>query len=247
MNFTEYQALELELESALVAIGRDAGCLHKPITDGVVHYPTYIESSPKILWILKEPWEVLETEEVGGGWNVAREAPALLLGHNSNKGALAMMAYISYAISNGLRRWQDVPSVSDSPEVAKSLARLGYINVSKFPGAKTSEGAMLAQQYGRYRDLLHKQIQALSPDVIIGGSTLWLFLDDLGIRREMFDQSMSAHYLRNHGRLYIDAYHPAQWSAVKPEKYFGDIVEIIFRHFPPFDSAKAIAAASSRE
>ena len=44
-----------------------------PITDGVVHEARYLDCFPKILWILKEPWEVGIEETGGGGWSVTKD------------------------------------------------------------------------------------------------------------------------------------------------------------------------------
>jgi len=96
----------------------------------------------------------------------------------------------------------------------------------------TSGGTDFASKYRQNRHLLRKQIDGMQPDVIIGGNTLPLFFSDLQLDASRFTKQGSASFCVQDSRLYIDAYHPSQWSVVDKEDYIDDIVAIIKAHSP---------------
>lgn len=45
-----------------------------PITDGIADFEAYLASSPRVAWILKEPYdEVRDGTIAGGGWSIPRD------------------------------------------------------------------------------------------------------------------------------------------------------------------------------
>jgi hypothetical protein len=224
------EMLEKRIEGQLYTMAEKDKSLHDPIADGVVDIPKYLASSPRILWILKEPWdEIIEGEASGGDWSLTHE---LRKGLTNNKGTYPMMAYITYAIFNGFPNFSDIDYPTDNSHVAHALDRIAYINVSKFPGQKTSNPKYIEGAYCKMSDILRQQIDGLAPDIIIGGNTLHLFFNDLGLTEEMFDGNSSTWFLQRDGRLYIHAYHPGQWAQVDKTVYFDDITSVIRSHFP---------------
>ncbi len=224
MNVEQLEVAESEIAAELFQMAKAEQSFHEPILDGVVDASQYLAASPKILWILKEPWEEFDEGESVGGWSLTKHVIAK--GINKDTGSHAIMAYVTYAVFNGYISEHEVPYVTADTAVANSLKRIAYINVSKMPGEKTSDAGFIAHQYQRNRSVLLKQIEMLAPDVIIGGSTLHLFLEDLGLRREMFTSNGSASFSKKDHRLYIDAYHPNQRTVTRPD-YVNSIVSII--------------------
>jgi len=224
------ELLEKSIEGRLNEMAAMDKSLHEPITDGVVDISQYLASSPRILWILKEPYdEITEGKPSGGGWSLTEE---LRKGLRNNKGTYPMMAYITYALFNGFPPYSEIDYPTENPDVAHALDRVGYINISKFPGQKTSNPKYIKNAYGKMRDILRQQIDGLAPEVIIGGNTLPLFFEDLNITDEMCDGNGSTLSLHRDGRLYIHAYHPGQWAQVDKDMYFDDIISIIRKYFP---------------
>lgn len=231
----QLEALETEVEADLNTIGESGPSGSEPITDGVVDIDRFLAACPKMLWILKEPWEDLKDGEAGGGWSVTKDL--LGKGKVGNKGTYAPMAYVSFSVFNGFPKWIDISYVTKDPRVVDSLKSIAYINVKKFPGKTTSNGKEIEQYYQKFRHLLLRQIEVINPDIIIGGRVLPLFMEDLGLCQADFVSGGSAGYCVKNQRLYISAYHPSQWSAVTKEVYVDDIVDIIKNHSPVLPTA----------
>lgn len=230
MTKEHLEALETDVKAELLNLAKQQQIVHDPITDGVVDIDCYLAASPKILWILKEPWETLKDGEAGGGWSVTKDL--LGAGRVDNKGTYAPMAYVTYSIFNGFPKWNDISYVTKDPRVADSLKNIAYINVKKFPGKTTSNTAEIEKYYEKFRPLLLHQIQVINPDIIIGGRVLPLFLNDFGLCHTDFASGGHASYCVRNQKLYISAYHPGQWSAVRKDVYVDEIVSIIKNHSP---------------
>lgn len=230
MTTEQLELAESEIAAELLQMATAEQSIHKPILDGVVDASLYLAASPRILWILKEPWEEFGEGESAGGWSVTKDI--IGKGIDKDTGTHAIMAYVTYAVFNGYIGEQEVPYVTANPEVANSLKHIAYINVSKMPGGKTSDGAFIAQQYQKNQRILHKQIETLAPDVIVAGNTMHLFLKDFALQAEMFTRNGSASFCKTGGRLYIDAYHPNQRSFTR-QNYVDSIVSIIRSELTP--------------
>lgn len=225
MSKEQLKALESEVNAQLLEMAAsNAGLKHFPITDGVVDIDQFLSSSPKILWILKEPWEKLKDGEIGGNWSLTSYLKED--GKIGNKGSWARMAYVTYSVFNNYLKYEDIPYVTKDPKVGPSLKKIVYINVKKFPGQSTSVRSEIEFYYNRYRGLLKKQITTINPDVIIFGNILSLFLNDLDLKIEDFKSEGSVEVCRKKARLYINAYHPSYWR-ISGEKYVDDIVAVI--------------------
>lgn len=222
------EKLETEVNALLKEMAKADGLRDEPITDGVVDVSRYAVSSPKMLWILKEPWEIRENNEALGGWSLTQEL--LAKGRVDNKGAFAPMAYVTYSVFNNYLPWSEIPYVSKDAKVRESLLSIAYINVKKFPGKKRSYNPEIAEYYGKYKGVLLNQITGINPEIIIGGSTLHLFFSDLGLQKTMFRSAGSASFCIHDGRLYIAAYHPSQRTIGKA-KYVDDITTVIKKNW----------------
>jgi len=213
-------------EESFAALAESHNEFHFPIFDGVVDQDRYLSSSPRILWILKEPWEKLKSGEKGGDWSVTRDL--LLNGEfTDNKGTYPPMAYVSFSIANGFMKYSDIPYVTKDPAVRDALRTLAYINVKKFPGTTTSNGDEIRTYYERYKDFLHSQIEMIAPNVVIYGGTSHLFRHRLGLHH-FSSQPGGPDFVVKDGILHISAYHPNQRTMTK-ELYVEGIVETIRR------------------
>ena len=203
------------------------GSKHHPITDGVVDIGRYLSSSPKTLWILKEPWEKLAGEG-GGGWSVTQKLIPDLIANREIEGirTYRRMTYVTYSIFNNYTSYSDIPYATDDPRVGDSLRNIAYININKYPGNTTSVSSNIEFYYRKNRNILMRQIKTINPDVVIGGNILHLFYDDLGIKSDELKSEESVDFCSKDGRLYINAYHPGYWR-IGEKKYVEDIVTVI--------------------
>jgi uracil-DNA glycosylase len=136
--------------------------------------------------------------------------------------------YTSWGILNGFCPWGEMPNVEDEPGMLEAIRSIAYINVKKLPGKTESRDEEIQKAYHKNRDILLRQIEAYDPDIIIGGSTLNYFLEDLGVtEKATIDPAFdSVHYFVHNGRILIGTYHPSQ-RVMRQEKYCDDIIQVI--------------------
>ncbi len=226
----ELEALEDRVNRQLAARAKAEGMKDDPITDGVVNIDEYIACSPRMPWVLREPWETPDTDEAVGGWSLTQEL--LAQGRVAdNKGALPPIAYVTYSVLNCFPPCQDIPYLTESPEVRGALRKIAYMNVKKFPnvkkpGNKIAYAPDIKEFYCRYRDILLDQIATIDPHIVIFGGTRPLFTQDLGLTDNLLSRRGSVAFCRQGQRLYIEAHHPAQRTITKSQ-YVDDIASLI--------------------
>jgi hypothetical protein len=233
MNKEQLEALENEVNAELYNMAAAEKSIHEPITDGVVDIHRYLASSPKILWILKEPWEDLKDGEAGGGWSLTNDLIPSLITKNQIGGipTYRKMAYVTFSVFNNFTVYSGIPYANEDPKVGESLKNIAYINVSKFPGKSSSNPATIEFYHRRNRDLLKKQVATINPDIVIAGNILHLFYEDFGFARQDLTSAGTSEFCLRNGRLYINAYHPSYW-ACDEATYVIDLVVIIKTHSP---------------
>ena len=180
-----------------------------PIYDGVSDIEAYLKSSPKIMWILKEPYDGFDEKgnPLDGGYVLMedlkenRDTPL-----KSMPLTIQRVIYTTYGIFTDYE-YDDMGWYYE-PETYKYLFQIAYINLSKMPGG-TKSGSMTTK-YQIWRDIVLKQFDLYKPDVMIFGNTFQDVKDDLGVRDE--DRILTGNgwvdIYRKDNRLYVDAYHP---------------------------------------
>ncbi|WP_147202369.1 hypothetical protein [Segetibacter aerophilus] len=92
------------------------------------------------------------------------------------------------------------------------LRYISYLNVMKHPGEHTSKNVhpALKKAYKECSHVLHEQISNIKPNVIIGGNTLYLFLDyfDLDYKNGFLIPGLDRYCWQDNKMLYIDSHHP---------------------------------------
>ena len=182
---TAQAALHAQFQSRAFELGYDPTKV-EPIYDGVVDAEAYLAAQPKIMWILKEPYDDFDAEGMpaGGGWTMFKdfgEGDTLAKAVNRNA-ALRNVTYASYAIQNGIASYAELPWITDKPqEYEKAIRSIAYVNIGKMPGNTTTSDAHLAKLYQDWKDILFEQIDLYDPDVIIvcGTDTLQCMNRDL--------------------------------------------------------------------
>ncbi len=205
-----------------------------PITDGIIDIEKYFNAKYKVLWILKEPYDEFDDEgkPFGGGWGLDEAIRPKQSIHEFTGGrpTFKPMIYTSWGILNDFCLWDDMDNVERDPTMLDALKSIAYINVKKLPGYTTSHRTVIEYAYQQHKEILLKQIEYYNPDIIIGGSTLYNFYQDLGISREQLQRNDSVNYIIKGDKIFIEAYHPAQRSGttgVSQEKYCNDIINSV--------------------
>lgn len=205
-----------------------------PIGDGIVNYEEYLNSSPKILWLLKESYD---TENDGeGGWSMAEllnreNVYEKFLKKTKSKNTWYPIIYTSYGILKNESCYEDIPFIEDDESVILILKKIAFININKLAGKSTTNMSELRSKFQENTIILKNQIKLYNPDVIIGCKTLDMYLNllDLG-KVEVKKSKLGTEYYFNENRLYIDAYHPGKIGISRyknvNENYVDDLISI---------------------
>lgn len=187
MNVEDMQvaqhALDMRIKARAVELGYDPAKV-EPVYDGVVDWEGYLAAPVKVCWILKEPYDDTDANgnPGGGGWTMFKDtAPGKTLAQSVNANrALRNVAYASWGLIAGARRYADIPRISNAPEVADSLRSVCYLNTGKMPAATSTPHEHLRQIHREWRDIVLEQIRLADPDVLIF-CTLNLWLEDFDV------------------------------------------------------------------
>ena len=204
-----------------------------PILDGVIDYEKYFSSKYKILWILKEPYDVFteEGKPKGGCWDyrIMVNSKNSINDFGTEKKTFSPIIYTSYGLLNGFIQYDNMDDSSNSV-VFNSLKQIAIINVKKLPGYRQSHYRIIETAYQDNKEILLKQIELCSPDIVIAGNTLQYFLSDLGIdqNNKKIRCPGSFPYYRKNNSILIAGYHPACVPrSTSEEDYCNDIINTI--------------------
>lgn len=206
------------------------------IYDGIVDTKQYYNTTPKILWLLKEPYDDLDKDNnpSGGGWSMINDFLAKddffeRIG-KANKTWYPII-YASYGILNNYKPWYKEEIITK--KMADVIKKIAMINVQKVPAHTSSNNSSIEVAYHQNKKVLLEQLKTYNPDIIIGGNTLKYFRKDLGIDDKFngIDNEYFGYCLDN-SKLYIDTYHPAQ-MIVSQEVYVNEIITVAKEKWAP--------------
>ncbi len=196
------------------------------IGDGIICPKLYLSSSPRILWILKEPYDngTCYDNPEDGGWNYPYE-----INHETDKWSrmkpFQPICYINYGIWTGMHDWDEMPCLRDSEEIRNGLKKIAFINVSKEPGLKHSPSPRIIEAYKKHRGLILDQIKTYAPNIIFACSPhAELILQDLGFSStqwKKFGSSWSVQITSEQRLVWV--YHPS--SRKKRDVYVNDAIK----------------------
>lgn len=228
-------AIHAQIQARAIELGYSENTL--PIYDGVVDAAGYLAAKPKVMWILKEPYDDFDADGApwGGGWTMFKdfEKEGRLAEYLNRNAALRNVAYASYAILNGVASYSALPWIAGNPEAyEKAIRSVAYCNIGKMPGRTTTSTARLQKIASEWKDILFRQIDIYNPEVIIvcGTDTLLALNGDFGL-----DLSKPLHTVRRsgsvvdihrwHGRRVVWAPHPA--AHIPPQDWVDSVIEAV--------------------
>lgn len=181
----------------------------EPIYDGVGDIEAYISNSPRIMWIMKEPYDELENgTPKGGGWEVYDFTLAYPMWQ--------ILMRIIYGIRNK-KHHEEIPEANE--EMRQMLKGTAYLNLNKMPSGSITNMSQLTDNFPKWKDIVMEQIKIYNPDAIIFGKTFELFnagdFDEVqsGDNNDwLMDASypgITAVYKTRNNRILIDAFHPS--------------------------------------
>lgn len=223
---------QVSLRDAIDKLALDSGfstsSLH-PIYDGVNDISSYLGSSPKIMWVLKEPYDIIsEGKASGGGWSIFD-----LYNRESVRPTLQVIAYTVYGYLNSIL-WPEMGSIRDNLEILDVLKQIAYINISKMPSKTVSNNDTIGRLYKIWEPVLHKQFLLYNPDVIIFGNTYDHFEQyTVGhTLKPIFQDTETGLKVYSYlNKLLLSAYHPRQRKMTR-EKYVNALISVLQSHYP---------------
>lgn len=199
------------------------------IKDGVNDIPAYVASPIKLMWILKEPWEVDDDGEVGnGGWNLYSLFDSIEAWRIKTYKA---MAYVKYGMENNVY-WEDMQQIKKDASLIHILKNIAYLNINKMPAATASPDDHMWECTKIWKPLVEEQISVYNPDVIIYGGTANFLMphselsEDKCIKKvynEGWHSEIRASVYRYNGRWIITARHPSRYNEVYIDTLIGAI------------------------
>jgi hypothetical protein len=194
-------------------------CIESDIeNDGILNPDLYAACGIKVLWILKEAW-------FKDSWRIMQgDGVYAKIGGSPT---LQPIAYIMHSIFNGFPSFQEMEYIRANPEIAESLRRIAFINAKKTIGGPRSDDKDVWDHYLLAKVHILEQIEAISPDVIIGCAPHFPDLFKTLSDADNFQKFESVEWgVSRRGQLLIYAYHPQQ-TKINRADYINDIVQLI--------------------
>lgn len=191
------------------------------IWDGVADLKAYCNSSPRVAWILKEPYDKDNNGEVGGGhWSHPDLLANSSLEEIESKPTWRRVNRTMCAIRQNA-------STNDSIVVNDNyLKDIAWLNLNKTPGASTSGTSFKRKFIKHWSELLKKQIEVYAPEVIIFGSTFDICKSALFPDCVPIDKGKYLHVYTLGDKLLLYAYHPGWWG-ITDDNYINSILNAI--------------------
>lgn len=189
-----------------------------PIWDGVADIQAYLHSSPKVAWILKEPYDIEPSKE---GWSHPDLLSKLTLVDIDSKLTWRRVNETMFAIRNHCLFNEE--TLID----ANYLKDIAWLNLSKMPGASISDGSYKRDYHRYWSGILKKQVEAYNPEILIFGNTFDICKKELfpnGI--ELKKKNPLVHVYTSEGRLILFSFHPGYWG-VDDASYVNSIMKEI--------------------
>jgi hypothetical protein len=229
-NLSEYRIKCDEIEKEIWDTYIDENGKSEPIVDGIVNIEKYLTSKLKILWVLKEPYDDEEDGfPSGGGWHFGNDflAPdGFYKRMGRSRTTWQPIIYVSYGLLNNFMEYDSMDYIRNNQGMTEIVRNIAVINVKKLPGfTRTYDYGTIWTAYNKHKSTLLKQLETYNPNIIIGGSTMQLFYEDLGIKKEEIKKYGCVDYAILNSKLFISAYHPAQ-TQVTRNAYVDDIIQL---------------------
>ena len=122
--------------------------------------------------------------------------------------------------------WTNMDYIRDDPEELTSVIRdIAIVNIQKLPSKNVTKTEFkdISNAFDKYKDILKSQIDVLNPDILITANTMKLYkgIFDLNTEKANYKESITYYFIN--GKLYVDAFHPAQ-TQVNRKTYVDDII-----------------------
>lgn len=184
------------------------------VLDGAVDIVRYVAASPRILWVLKEP-------HGGGPWDLRHYFRDQLFSNDKGQWhrTAGLLIVVSHGLLNGNLPWG--AWATDARSIADSLRDVAVININKFGGDAVADWDRLYRAGLELGPVIERQINALSPQIVILGGSFGVLPNTVRQRLAVFDES-EQQAVKVGDTIYIRAYHTNQ-RTITHETYYQRI------------------------
>lgn len=174
----------------------------KFVRDGIINEQLYQNAIPKVLFIAKEPNNPEQTAGDFREW--WKDEIYYTFSYR--------LAEWSYGLLNNFPQFDDIWKHEGS-SAQKAIQNIAFMNIKKNGGTGNSEYNRIMDHLKGNFDLLHRQINIISPDIIITG-TSWNKLRDALFPNIKWQLSGYGIFIgRYNNAKVIDFYHPSSRNA----------------------------------
>ncbi len=202
----------------------------EPINDGVTKFEEYLSERPRIMWILKEPWdEIRNGKPYGGGFSIPEIQQDKNFINNISYAQKRIIYTMQCIRTRGEEKYDNMNWYWKMPQHLQNIA---YINLSKMPGYSTTDNAFI-ECAKPWAEIVKKQISIYDPDVIILGNIYDVALQLKIIENAEFKESIDGLvdvYLTKENKLLLNAYHPSYY-AINIRKYSESLTKTICKYY----------------
>jgi hypothetical protein len=215
--------------------------------DGILNLEFYNNSSPKILWILKEPNfgnDYKENHDQDDNKLDDKEAQKLHLkkkeimttyydniakGYKYWQRTFKNILYITHGIIEKIYDYWDLSDLEPDAKIEEKyyINNIAFINVKKAPGSNKASGELVLDSYQRHKKFLLKQIEVIDPDIIFNCSSVAQLTIDLLGENNSLNQDNCGIF---NNKLIINTYHPQQ-TTIKHDEYVTNNLKLVEKYY----------------
>lgn len=196
------------------------------LSDGIVDVREYYQSPVKIMWILKEPYDMVDNGRYTWSLSEYLGSEKFFNEFKDRKSrTFYPIIYATYGILNNIASYEDMYDIDQLPEMIRILKKISFINLQKFPAKSTSKNQEIKKAYETHKVIIQEQIKLYNPDIVIGGNTLYHLVDDLELKDHYHCNQSLDHWIKDN-RLYIHSPHPSAWT-IDTEEFVDDILDVV--------------------
>ena len=189
--------------------------IHQFTIDGPIDLCLWQQQPLRILFYLKENYGYQDE----GIMRIGDYAPRWLADRNKTYMRVVTLAEaVLQAIQRGsLLSREEVDALPSTSDLQATLQKIAVVNIKKHSGESTSNDTEIRNESYANAELLHEQIAALSPTVIVAGATVcWHSLVcDVGLDKALQDTPTGTATIAN-GVVLCHCNHPA---ARRPDEF----------------------------
>lgn len=173
----------------------------KFVRDGIVDEQIFLTATPKILFIAKEPNN--PDQKPGDFRDWWKDEIAYTFSYR--------LAEWSYGLLNNFPQYDDIWTNKGSAH--KAIKHIAFMNIKKNGGTGNSEYNRMMEHLTNNFDLLHRQIEIISPDIIITGTSRKELRNGLFPQTVWKNSGYDIAIGRHNNAKVIDFYHPSSRTA----------------------------------